>query len=81
MNNDHTELHRDMGRVEAGLESLEKAMQEGFRRIEERLTKIEADVEALKTTESQRKGAFQLGHWLIGTVSGFIAFLAAYFIK
>ena len=77
----HTDLQRDMGRVEASLEALEKAMAQGFKDIKEELRAIKSDVETLKTAESKRTGAFALGHWLVGAVSGLVAFVAAHLLK
>lgn len=77
----HADLQRDMGRVEAGLEALEKMMEQGFKDIKAELRDIKTDVEALKTAESQRKGAFQLGHWVIGIIGGVVVFVADHFWK
>lgn len=77
----HDDLHRDIGRMEgkqdamgARLDKLEKMVSEGFQKLDERLARIE-------DRESQRKGAFQLGHWLVGTIAGLVAFVASHFLK
>jgi len=77
----HTDLSRDMGRVEASLEALEKVVTQGFQDIKDELRVIKADVEALKMTESQRKGVFQAGHWVIGIISAVAVFIADHFWK
>lgn len=77
----HDDLHRDLGRMEGAfgamedrLDKLEKMVSDGFQKLDERLARIEE-------RESERKGAFQLGNWLIGAACGFAAFIASYFLK
>ena len=77
----HGDIQRDLGRMEgktdamgARLDRLEKAVADGFDRIDARLAKIEA-------AESQRSGAFKLGHWLFVAATGLVSFLAAHFWK
>ena len=69
----HTDLSRDMGRVEASLEALEKAMMQGFQDIKDELKVIKADVEALKVSENKRKGALGALMVFSGFVGGLIA--------
>lgn len=69
----HTDLSRDMGRVEASLEALEKAMMQGFQDIKDELRVIKADVEALKQAESKRKGAVAMLVAFGGVIGGLIA--------
>lgn len=73
----HDDLHRDIGRMEGRLDAMEDRlgkMEAVLERIDGRLAKIEG-------RESERKGAFALGHWLVGAVSGLVAFVAAHFLK
>ncbi len=73
----HLDLQRDLGRLEGRFAAVEDRLEKidgALERIDQRLARIEA-------TESQRKGAFALGHWLVGAVSGVVAFLAAHFWK
>ena len=69
----HTDLSRDMGRVEASLEALEKAMMQGFQDIKDELKVIKTDVEALKQAENKRKGALGALMVFSGFVGGLIA--------
>lgn len=69
----HTDLSRDMGRVEASLEALEKAMMQGFQDIKDELRVIKADVELLKQAENKRKGALGALMVFSGFVGGLIA--------
>jgi hypothetical protein len=73
----HTDLYLGLGKMEGRLDA-----------VEERLSKIETIAERIDTrlarieqTESQRAGAFKLGHWIVGAISGFAAFVAAHFLK
>jgi hypothetical protein len=73
----HTDLYLGLGKMEGRLDA-----------VEDRLSKIEAIAERIDTrlarieaTESQRKGAFSLAHWIIGAVSGVVAFVAAHLWK
>ncbi len=77
----HDDLHRDLGRMEGKadamgerLDKLEKMVSDGFKKLDERLARIEE-------RESERKGAFQFGHWLFAGACGLIAFVASYFLK
>lgn len=77
----HDDLHRDLGRMEGKadamgerLDKLEKMVSDGFQKLDERLARIES-------RESERKGAFQLGNWLVGAACGMVAFIASYFLK
>ena len=81
MNPSHNDLHRDIGRMEAGLEALKEIVSEGFKGTGDRLDKVEQRLAALEGQESERKGAFRLGHWLVGAISGLVAFVAAHFLK
>jgi len=54
---DHSDLSRDMGRVEASLEALEGIVKQGFQDIKDELKAIKTDVELLKQAENKRKGA------------------------
>lgn len=77
----HADIHRDLGKVEAGLEALKDMVKQGFSDTNDRLEKLETRMAAMETKESERKGAFQLGHWLVGAISAFGAFIASHFLK
>lgn len=62
-----------MGRVEAGLEALEKAMAQGFQDIKDELKAIKSDVEELKQAEHKRKGALGALMLFAGFMGGLIA--------
>lgn len=73
-----TDLHRDFGRMEASLESLEKIVSQGFQEIKDELRAIKQDVEALKTAETERKGAWKVIVAVAGGVSAAVAGLVKY---
>lgn len=77
----NNDLQRDMGRVEASLDSLEKLVAKGFDDIKGELHDLKKDVSELKLAESQRKGAFSLGQWLVGAIGAGIALIAQHFWK
>jgi len=70
----HTDLSRDMGRVEASLEALEKVVSQGFQDIKDELRAIKTDVEALKQAENKRKGA-------LGALMVFAGFIGGLIVK
>lgn len=74
----HTDLSRDMGRVEASLEALEKAMMQGFEDIKTELKVIKADVEVLKAAENKRKGAVGALMLFAGFLGGLVAKFGAF---
>lgn len=64
----HEDLHRDIGRMEGGLNAvkdrmdrLERTVDEGFEKLESLISDMRADINTrlvpLETAESQRKGA------------------------
>ena len=75
----NTDLQRDMGRVEASLEALEKIVSKGFEEVKTELHDLKQEVSELKLAESQRKGAFSLGQWLVGAIGAGVALLAQHF--
>jgi hypothetical protein len=74
----HTDLSRDMGRVEASLEALEKVVLQGFEDIKIELRVIKADVEALKAAENKRKGAVGALMLFAGFIGGLVAKFGAF---
>jgi hypothetical protein len=74
----HSDLHRDFGRMEAGLESLEKVVSQGFQEIKDELRAIKTDVEALKAAETERRGAWKVIVTIAGVVSAAVAGLIKY---
>lgn len=71
----HTELQRDMGRMEATLEALEKAVTQGFEDIKSDMRVMRADIAELKLAEGKR-GAVERFAAVIGGVVGSIITLA-----
>lgn len=72
----HDDIHRDIGRMEAGLESLKEVVREGFKGSNERLDKLESRMAALEGKESERKGGWRYLAalaGLLGTIGGLIA--------
>ena len=69
----HTDLSRDMGRVEASLEALEKVVSQGFQDIKDELRAIKTDVEALKQAEHKRKCALGALMLFAGFMGGVVA--------
>lgn len=74
----HTDLSRDMGRVEASLEALEKVVSQGFQDIKDELRVIKQDVEALKVAENKRKGALGALMVFAGFAGGLIVKFGAF---
>lgn len=79
------QLHRDMGSVEAGLKALEKAVESGFRGTNKRLdhhetalSEIKDELSAIKTRESERKGAWKAIVALAGGIGGIVGVAAKY---
>jgi hypothetical protein len=68
----HTDLSRDMGRVEASLEALEGIVRQGFQDIKDELKDIKTDVEALKAAENKRKGAVAMLVAFGGVIGGLV---------
>lgn len=73
----HLDLLRDFGRMEGRFSAMEKRLE----KIDEVLERIDQRLARIEQTEDQRKGAFSLGHWLIGAVSAVGAFIASHFLK
>lgn len=66
----HTDLQRDFGRMEGRMDALDKAMGEGFSRVETALAKIDGRLDAIDTRESERKGAWRVIVAVAGAVGG-----------
>lgn len=66
----HTDLQRDFGRMEGRMDAFDKALAEGFSRIENALTKIDGRLDAIDTRESERKGAWRVIVAVAGAVGG-----------
>lgn len=69
----HTDLHRDLGRVEGSI----AAMESRFQRVEEIVERIDARLARIEATENQRKGAW----WAIVTTSATIGTFAGTLIS
>jgi len=74
----HTDLSRDMGRVEASLEALEGIVKQGFQDIKDELKVIKTDVEALEASENKRKGAVGALMLFAGFIGGLVAKFGAF---
>ena len=74
----HTDLSRDMGRVEASLEALEGIVKQGFQEIKDELRVIKSDVEVLKAAENKRKGAVAMLVALGGVIGGLVVKFGAF---
>lgn len=74
----HDDLHRDFGRMEAGLESLKDIVREGFQDNRDRLDKVEERLAALEARETERKGAWKVIVTVAGAVSAAVAVLIKY---
>lgn len=66
----HTELQRDFGRMEGRMDALDKTVNEGFRRVEDSLTKIEQRLDAVDALNNERKGAWNVIVGVAGAVGG-----------
>lgn len=69
----HDDLHRDFGRMEAGLDSLKEIVREGFKDNRERLDLVEQRLAALETRETERKGAWKVIVGITAIISGAVA--------
>ncbi len=74
----HDDLHRDFGRMEAGLESLKEIVREGFKGNGDRLDKVEQRLAALEARDTERKGAWKVIVTIAGVVSAVVAGLIKY---
>lgn len=73
----HTDLHRDIGRMEGRLDAVENRLAQmvaALERIDERLAKIE-------TRENERRGAWMVLVALGSLVSGLVAWAVATFSR
>lgn len=71
----HTDLQRDVGKMEGRMDALDRAMSEGFKRIEDALSKIDGRLDTIDTRESERKGAWRVIAWVSGGVSFVVSVL------
>ncbi|WP_156428160.1 hypothetical protein [Novosphingobium sp. FSW06-99] len=69
----YSDLHRDLGRVEGGLEAMEKR----FDRVEETLERIDDRLARIEASENERKGAW----WAIVTIAAVIGAFAGTLIS
>lgn len=74
----HDDLHRDIGRMEAGLEALKDIVREGFKGTDSRLDKVEKRLAALESKETERKGAWKVIVVVASGVSAAVAALIKY---
>lgn len=83
MTANHDDLQRSLGRVEgnqdameARMDRFEKALGEGFTKVEDTLEKINARLARIETKEAERKGALAvlaaIGAVVVGIVSSLI---------
>ena len=71
----HTDLQRDFGRMEGRMDSLDRALTDGFKRVEDALTKIDSRLDSLDAKESERKGAWKVVTIVAGGVSFIVSVL------
>lgn len=88
MNADHSELQRDMGRMEAGLDAVKEAMQQGFKQTGDRIAEVKdeladmrTDIAALKEAESKRKGAMGALAVVASAIGAAVTFVVEHFLK
>lgn len=74
----HDDLHRDMGKVEAGLEALKEIVRDGFKGTDTRLDRVEQRLAALEAKETERKGVWKVIVTVAGGVSAIVAVLVKY---
>lgn len=65
----HTDLHRDFGKMEAGLEALKEVVREGFQETNDRLHKVETRLASLEQSEHRRAGIIGAGKWVWGILT------------
>ena len=74
----HDDLHRDMGKVEAGLEALKEIVRDGFTGTNARIERVEARLAALEEKETERKGVWKVIVGVASVVSAAVAALIKY---
>ena len=81
----HVDLQRDIGRMEAGLEALEKAVSKGFSdakadfiELKGEIADLKKEVSDLRRAETERKGAWKVIVTVAGGVSAAVAALVKY---
>ena len=81
----HSDLQRDVGRVEGTLSAVEKRMDrlestvtEGFEKVEQGLSKIDRRLASIEAKEAERKGAWKVIAIIAGSVSAFVAAAVKY---
>lgn len=81
----HTELQRDVGRVEGTLAAVEKRMDklettvtEGFEKVEQGLGKIDRRLAAIEAREAERKGAWKVVSAIAAAVAAVVASAVKY---
>lgn len=77
MTTTHTDLQRDLGRLEGRFAAVEDRLE----KIDGALERIDARLARIEKSESERKGSWTVVHWLYGAATGFAAFLASHFWK
>lgn len=82
----HDDLQRSLGRVEgnqsameARMDRFEKLMSDGFKTVEDALTDIDKRLASIESKESERKGAFSFGQWIVGVIGAGLALIVNHF--
>ena len=73
----NTDLQRDLGRMEGEIASVNQRLE----KIDAVLERIDLRLARIEQAESQRKGAFSLGQWLVGAIGAGLALLVEHFWK
>lgn len=73
----NTDLQRDLGRVEGEISAVKSRLD----KIDGVLERIDSRLARIEIAENQRKGAFNLAHWIVGGVGAGIALLVDHLWK
>ena len=75
MSTTNTDLQRDLGRMEGEIASMNHRLE----KIDAVLERIDLRLARIEQAESQRKGAFSLGQWMVGAIGAGVALIAQHF--
>jgi CHASE3 domain sensor protein len=81
----HSDLQRDVGRIEGAfaamekrMDTLEKTVTEGFEKVSDGLDKIDRRLATIEAKEAERKGAWKVIALVAGGVSALVASVIKY---
>lgn len=69
------DLHRDLGKLEGEM----SAVKDHLEKIDVVLERIDLRLARIEAAESERKGAFSIGQWLVGVIGACFALIVQHF--